>query len=254
MAGDALAANVYYEDELVTLYCADNAVILPCLSDVDLVVTSPPYNLGTTNGGASGMHAGSLAARDLSGGYTTYDDARDQDDYDRWQRLTLLLLWNTLSDTGAIFYNHKPRVQGGVAQLPTDYGIGLPLRQVIVWDRGTGMNFSESFFLPKCEWISVWAKPDWRLCNRSASQVGDVWRFPPEQAADHPAPFPIGLPARAIESSQPSIVLDPFAGSGTTLIAAKAAGVRSVGIELSERYCEVAAKRLAQGSLFEVGA
>ena len=70
-----------------------------------------------------------------------------------------------------------------------------------------------------------------------------MWRVP-QEPSDHPCPFPIGLPARAIESAGPRTVLDPFAGSGTTLRAAKDAGVHAVGIEKSERYCEMIVKRL----------
>lgn len=236
----------YYEDDLVTLYHGDALAVLPQLSGVDLFFTSPPYNLGTTNGGPSGMHAGSLAARDLAGGYLSYDDAMPQQDYDAWQRIVVLSMWRALSDEGAIFYNHKPRVQDGIAALPTDYGTGLPLRQVITWDRGTGMNFSERFFLPKSEWIVVWAKPSWKLSGRSASQLGDVWKVPPESAAHHPAPFPVALPTKAIASTDARVVCDPFAGSGTTLRAAKDCGRRAIGVELDERYCEMTAKRLSQ--------
>jgi DNA modification methylase len=66
---------------------------------------------------------------------------------------------------------------------------------------------------------------------------------------DHPAPFPIGIPTLAIETTSPDLVLDPFAGSGTTLRAASNAGIRSVGIEKSEHYCELIARRMAQTAL-----
>jgi len=240
----------YYADDLVTLYCAEAEEILPDLEGVDLVFTSPPYNLGTSNGGPSGMKAISLAAKNLAGGYADSDDALPQEVYDEWQTEIVRLCWTTLSDRGALFYNHKPRVQGGICRLPTDYGADLPLRQVITWDRGTGMNFSKHFYLPKSEWIVVWAKPDWRLVSKSASQIGDVWRVSPEQDTAHPAPFPLGLPARAIETTAPTLVLDPFAGSGTTLRAACDAGVRSIGIERSQTYCDLIVQRLGQRSLF----
>lgn len=236
----------YYDEGGITIYHGDCEDVLPSLSGVDLVFTSPPYNLGTCNGGPGSMSAGSLAAKDLAGGYENYDDALAQHVYDGWQSYVVALMWETLSDSGAIFYNHKPRVQGGRALLPTRYGADLPLRQIITWDRSTGLNFSESFFLPKSEWIVVWAKPAWRLAERERCQVGDVWRVPVEQSTAHPAPFPLGLPATAITATAPELVLDPFLGSGTTLRAAKDAGVRGIGIEKSERYCEIAAKRLAQ--------
>jgi len=239
----------YYVDDNVTIYNADHRDILPHLIGIDMVFTSPPYNLGTSTHGRSGMHSGSLAAKNLAGGYRTYSDDMPQREYDLWQTETVTQLWNTLSDNGAIFYNHKPRIQNGECKLPTDYGAELPLRQIITWDRGTGMNFSSSFFLPKSEWIVVWAKPAFKLTDKSASQIGDVWHIPPETADDHPAPFPLKLPATAIAATTANTILDPYAGSGTTLLAARNLGRKAIGIELDERYCEIAANRLAQMAL-----
>lgn len=234
----------YYEDELVTLYHGDCVDILPKLNNIDMVFTSPPYNMGTSTGGGFGL--GSLAAQDLADGYDGDVDSMPHEEYADWQTEVLSLCWASLSDAGAIFYNHKPRPMNGVLKLPIDYGVGLPLRQIIVWDRGTGMNFSESHFLPKCEWIVVWAKTDWRLPDKKASGIGDIWHISPETTGDHPAPFPIKLPSTAITAVEPKLVLDPFAGSGTTLRAAKNLGVRCIGIEQSERYCELIVARLGQ--------
>lgn len=237
----------YYEDEYVTIYNADNRDIIPQLSDIDMVFTSPPYNLGTTTGGGVGIW--SVAAKDLQNGYRTYSDDMPQNEYDTWQTETVSALWRTLTETGAIFYNHKPRVQNGISKLPTEYGIGLPLRQIITWDRGTGMNFSRSFFLPKTEWIVIWAKPAFQLISKSAAQIGDIWHIPPEQDTKHPAPFPLALPTKAINATNAETILDPFAGSGTTLIAARNLGRKAIGIEMDERYCKIASTRLAQTAL-----
>ena len=237
----------YYDEDGITIYHGDCREVLPTLADVDLVFTSPPYNLGVTNGG--GIHGGSFFVAKLGDGYADHDDAMPQHVYDAWQTMTVAMLWETLSDRGAIFYNHKPRPQASTGLMLPMYGGKLPLRQIVIWDRGTGMNFSESFFLPKQEWILIWAKPAFRLASRDKCAVGDVWRIPVETGSEHPAPFPLKLPATAIEATAPRLVLDPFSGSGTTLRAAKDAGVSAIGIELSERYCEIAAKRLAQGVL-----
>lgn len=154
-------------------------------ASADLIVTSPPYNL---SGGANGFGPKSLwKAAKLANGYDTYSDDLPYADYVEWQKACLTEMWRLLSPTGAIFYNHKPRVQNGNLQTPLDLNPGLPVRQIVIWNRGNGMNFSKSFFLPSHEWIVVFAKPDFRL--RSASSGKDVWNIPEERKNDHPAPF-----------------------------------------------------------------
>jgi modification methylase len=256
----------YYTSDSVVIYHGDCLTVLPELGLFDLVFTSPPYNLGTTTGGGFGHYAedarlgkargggGKWNGGALAEGYEDHGDAMPWPAYEDWQRSVLSLLWAHIEDDGAIFYNHKPRVQDREVWLPLRLNPDLPLRQIITWVRAGGVNFAPTHYVPTYEWIMVLAKPGFRLKSKGASGVGDVWRVPQEANTAHPAPFPVGLPARAIESAAPRTLLDPFVGSGTTLVAAKAAGVPAVGIEKSERYCEVAAKRLAQGSLFGVGA
>ncbi len=246
----------YFEEDGITIYHGDCLDAMGQLSGVDLVVTSPPYNLGThPSGRGSGMHAGSgytangktwTRVADLAGGYGTHTDDMPQEDYDKWQRQCVYAMWRTLSWGGAIFYNHKPRPFNGQVKLPTDYGSGLPLRQVVIWDRGVGMNFAPTHFLPKSEWICIWADAEWRLADRTMSSLGDVWHIAPESSTEHPAPFPMELASRAIGATTAKLVLDPFMGSGTTLRAAKDLGRKAIGIEIEERYCEIAAKRLSQ--------
>lgn len=250
----------YYDRAGITIYNGDCLEIMPQLSCIDMVFTSPPYNMNRhPTGAGSGMHTGSgytgngkvwHGVSDLAGGYADFDDAMDHDDYDEWQSACVAAMWKTLSDRGAIFYNHKPRPFNRQLKLPIAYGGGIPLRQIITWDRGVGLNFSACHFLPKCEWVLVWAKDGWRLADRRSSAAGDVWRIPPEASREHPAPFPVRLPQTAISATTAETVLDPFMGSGTTLLAARNEGRKAIGIERCERYCEVAAKRLSQGSLF----
>lgn len=253
----------YYEDATATIYHGDCREVLPSWvghTEFDLVFTSPPYNLGSgpwehlghwkpgdSAGGKSKWRNGS----DGSGGvtYEDHEDTMPWPDYVAWQRAVLGDLWSLLSRDGAIFYNHKPRVIGGRLWTPMELNPGLPLRQIVTWARAGGLNFNPTAYVPTYEWIMVFATHTWRLKSKAASGVGDVWRVPQEPNPDHPAPFPVGLPARAIETTGPGSVLDPFMGSGTTLVAAKQLGRKAVGIELSERYCEIAAKRLAQGVL-----
>ena len=92
---------------------------------------------------------------------------------------------------------------------------------------------------------------------RPSHQWGSVWRFPIERTRSHPAQKPLAMMSQIIDvsSRDGDTVLDPFMGSGTTLRAAKDMGRQAIGIEQEERYCEIAAKRLAQEVLpLELGA
>lgn len=245
----------YYSEDGITIYHGDCMDVLPWLEEqVGLVVTSPPYNMGLVPGGnGRGMYrpgASNKAGRFRDGYDGGHDDAMEQGAYDDWQRTVLAMLWTRLADTGAIFYNHRPRVEHGVLRPPLGMDFGLPLRQIIIWDRGTGIDVNLRHFCTRQEWVLLFAKPDFRLVDHAASGMGDVWRLGMEyKETGHPAPFPLSLPMMAIRATGARSVLDPFMGSGTTLRAAKDAGATAIGIEKSERYCEIAANRLAQGVL-----
>lgn len=241
----------YYSEGGITIFHGDCLEVMADLGGVDLVVTSPPYNLGVSSGGGlkSALGNGRWARAELAHGYGSHGDALAPEVYAEWQRECLRAMWATLSDEAAIFYNHKPRIQNGIVELPLAWNPGLPLRQIITWARAGGFNYSPTFFVPTYEWIMVFAKPDFRLKSKEASGAGDLWRIPQEANTAHPAPFPIGLPMRAINATRAQAILDPFMGSGTTLRAAKDCGRMAIGIEIEERFCEIAAQRLAQGAL-----
>jgi site-specific DNA-methyltransferase (adenine-specific) len=251
-----------------TLYRADCRDILPTLPTVDAFITSPPYNLGnTTAGGFPLGHydpSGGLAARggmdkwgggELRDGYGIHEDAMPHEEYVEWQKGVLRLCWAQLSPSGAIFYNHKPRVLSGIAITPLVYNPDLPVRQIIIWARSGGMNFSPAFYLPTHEWIVLLAKPDFRLRDKAASGVGDVWRIHQNDGGnEHPAPFPLLLPATILETTSAEVICDPFMGSGTTGVACAQAGRRFIGIELEPRWFDLACQRIdaaySQGRLF----
>jgi site-specific DNA-methyltransferase (adenine-specific) len=237
----------YFSDAACVIYHGDVRDVLPQLpaASVDLVFTSPPYNLGVTTGGGFPGARGKWQSAALADGYADHHDAMPTADYEQWQRDTLTECWRVLAPTGAIYYNHKPRVQCGVLWTPFVLNPNLPVRQVVIWKRAGGMNFAPTHYVPTHEWIVILAKPDFRLRSKGASGAGDVWDVPQESGTPHPAPFPLRLPLTALETTGARRVLDPFMGSGTTLVAAKQLGRHAIGIELSERYCEMAAKRLA---------
>lgn len=247
----------YYSSALVDLYLGDNLRVLAEIEErgveVDLVVTSPPYNLGSSPwpalSGWTPSHGRGSSKWDASGGdidYDNHDDAMPWSEYVRWQHETWRRLWSVLSPRGAIFWNHKPRVIGGRLWKPDEL---IPdelrdhLRQEVIWARSGGVNYNETAYVSTHERIYVVAREGWRLRSKASSGVGDVWRIH-QRPSKHPAPFPLELPARAIETTDPRLVLDPYAGSGTTLLAASKAGVCSIGIEKSAVYCQMARERL----------
>jgi DNA modification methylase len=199
--------------------------------------------MGRSSGG--GFGAGSRS-RGLVNGYHEDRDNLSWSAYFQWQQRVLLQLWKGLAEDGAIYYNVRSRVQKGELLHPLSWLPKLPLRQIIVWNRKQGINFNDRFYLPSHEWILVFAKPAWRLRDRSAAAIGDVWTVLPErQKFGHPCPFPEALVKLALETTRPRCVLDPFAGSGTTLVAAKRMGIRSIGVEKTKEYCDAAVQRLS---------
>jgi site-specific DNA-methyltransferase (adenine-specific) len=218
--------------------------LIPSAS-VDLVVTSPPYNLkNSTGNGMKDGRGGKWANAALVNGYVTHDDCMPHDDYCAWQRRCLDQMFRLLANDGAIFYNHKWRVQDGLLQDRRDIVGDFPVRQIIIWKRKGGINFNPGYFLPTYEVIYLIAKPDFRLAPK-ANACGDVWDFMQEMENPHPAPFPLELIERIIGSTKAQVVLDPFMGSGTTAVAAKNLGRDYIGVEVAEQYCAMSRRRLA---------
>jgi site-specific DNA-methyltransferase (adenine-specific) len=229
----------YYSDDAVTIYHGDCREILPGISGVGQVLTSPPYNLNGDGNNSAGTYF-----RRLATGYASHSDDMPREEYVEWQKQVVRLCWDTLAVDGAIYYNHKPRVGGDRVRLPLELiPLDLPIRQIITWDRGSGFNRQRTYYCPSYEWVILVAKPAFRTNTRSEF---DVWRVSLDPPSEHPAPFPLSLATLAIRTTDAQVVLDPFMGSGTTLRAAKDLGRKAIGIEIEERYCEIAAKRMAQ--------
>jgi modification methylase len=216
-------------------------------NSVDLVVTSPPYNLknSTGNGMKPCTTSGKWANAALQNGYSHYDDNMPHDEYAQWQRECLSEMYRLIKPDGAIFYNHKWRVQDGLLQDRQDIVNGFPVRQIIIWRRKGGINFNPGYFLPTYEVIYMIAKPEFKLVPK-ANAHGDVWEFTQEMNNAHPAPFPIKLINRIISSTFANIILDPFMGSGTTAIAALLNGRQYIGMEISPEYITLAERRIGE--------
>jgi site-specific DNA-methyltransferase (adenine-specific) len=119
----------------------------------------------------------------------------------------------------------------------------FPVRQIIIWEREGGINFNPGYFLPIYEVIYLICKPDFELAPK-ANAWKDVWHIPQESKNPHPAPFPVELAQRCIESTTAKTVLDPFLGSGSSAIAAEALHRNWIGIEISKDYCKLANERI----------
>ncbi len=235
------------ESFLNKIICGDTLEVMRQMPDksIDLVVTSPPYNLknSTGNGMKAGTKTGRWANNPLQNGYAHHNDKMPHDEYVAWQKECLSEAMRLLKDDGAIFYNHKRRVQGGIMQDRDDIVKDFPVRQIIIWKRAGGFNFNPGYFVPSYEVIYLICKPKFRLAPKK-NGYSDVWEFSQEMKNKHPAPFPLALPFRCIESTEAQIILDPFSGSGTTAMAAKQLNRKYIGIEISPEYCELAENRI----------
>ena len=234
------------EDYLNKIFLGDALSILKTLPDeiVDVGVTSPPYNKGENK-------KGWLVDRVKYVGAT---DNLPEAVYQSIQIAVLDELYRITKPGGSFFYNHKIRWERGILLHPMDWlrKTKWVIRQEIIWDRMIAANIRGWRFWQVDERIYWLYKPKGkRLIGEELKPkhalLTSIWRFPPEQKNPHPAPFPLALPVRAIYSvmeDRKGVVIDPYCGSGTTIVAAKILGHDFIGIDISPEYVEFARKRL----------
>ena len=234
-----------------TIINSDILVAMESIQDktFDVVITSPPYNLRNTcsprkneNRRFWGVCSKSKSGL-ISDGYDGCDDNMDPDVYVSWQRQCLNQMLRVIKDTGAIFYNHKWNIRNGILEDRKPIVSGFPVRQIIIWDRRSGMAFNPTFFLPVYEVIYIIAKKKFKLMPK-ANLNTDIWHIFYEHKNPHPAAFPLEIPDTILTSCPGNFVLDPFMGSGTVAICAIKNKWNYVGIEQSEKYCKMAEKRI----------
>ncbi|MBR2178871.1 MAG: site-specific DNA-methyltransferase [Selenomonadaceae bacterium] len=212
---------------------------------VDIVITSPPYNLlnSTGNGLSKNTKVGKWKNAAIKNGYVDYEDNMPYDEYVEWQRECVSEMCRIIKDDGAIFYNNKNRVQAGLLQDRGEILAGFPLRQIITWKRSGAINFNPGYFLPTTEQIYLLCGKNFKLA-KGANKNTDVWQVKQEMKNPHPAPFPEELTDIIVSSTTGKIILDPFAGSGTTAISSRRYGRNFILIEKSRKYCEIAKARI----------
>ena len=210
----------YYQDESCTIYCGDCREILPNLPKVDLVLTDPPY--GIFKRVDSGIMFGKATIYSIDQSATKWDKKPDKNTLDLvTAKAPQYIIWG-----GNYMADHLGSCSG-------------PL----VWNKLTGNN---SYADGELAWSNV-AGTLRIFTHQWCGAFKDSERG---LRAVHPTQKPVALFKWCIGlANNPRTVLDPFMGSGTTLVAAKNLGLRAIGIEIEEQYCEIAARRLAQAVL-----
>lgn len=208
----------YYSDDSVTIYHGDCLEVSEWL-DADVLVTDPPYGIALRSG-----RGGSFGASEVAGDEST--ESRD----------TVVRRWG-----------ERPALVFG------KWSITHPAqaRAVLIWDKGAhvGMGDLTIPWKPNTEEIYVLGHGFTGHRNTSVLRhlaiAGTVGRAD-QGTRHHPTEKPVDLLRDLIGNCPPGVIADPFMGSGTTLRAAKDLGRRAIGIEIEERYCEIAAQRCAQ--------
>lgn len=241
------ANNIYiFNDDFLTTECVET-------NTVDLIITSPPYNVDIR--------------------YNSYDDRISYNIYLEFSEKWLKKSYELLKDDGRFCLNIPlDKNKGGQQSVYADIvsiakKIGWKYHSTIIWNEqnisrrtawGSWLSASAPYVIAPVEVIVVLYKEQWK--KTSGSQVSDitredfiewtngVWNFSGEskKRVRHPAPFPIELPKRCIKlfSFVGDVVLDPFLGSGSTLITCVLTGRKGIGIEIDKNYCEIARRRL----------
>lgn len=206
--------SLYYEDEHVTLYHGD------CLEEhrewlaADVLVTDPPYGMN------SALTRSALDVP-IAGDHNT--EVRDR----------ALAAWGKKP---AIVFGHwkKPRPNA--------------IRHLGIWDKvHMALGAASAPFATNHEEFYLLGEGKWSPGRRRT--VIRVPNLLGGSRPDHPTPKPIPLMEKLVEVAPPGVIADPFAGSGSTLVAARNLGRRAIGVEIEEKFCELIATRLSQGAL-----
>lgn len=221
----------YYQDDLVTLYHGDCREVTAWL-EADVLVTDPPYGTQATAANPRGGYGRRQDKKKRGGRHAPEEDgvgATILGDSDTSVRDAALTIWR------------GPALVFGSPRMPDPPGEWVDR---LVWDKKRpGMNGGPWRYRHE----SVFVSAGFLRTSNAAVSVIEAW---PDQI-DHIHAKPLALMLRLVAAAPlGATIADPFAGSGSTLVAAKQLGRKSIGVELEERYCEIAAKRLAQDTLF----
>ena len=234
----------YYEADGITIYHGDALEVLGSIEgSVDAVLTDPPYASGARTEAAKSS-SGAMVRGVKFNARPIDNDQMTTTGFVWLMRQTALRCYPLLPDGGSflsfIDWRQWPNLVGALETC------NYRVQGMVVWDKGS-MGLGNGF-RAQHELVCHASKGVPTIHDKG---VGNVLGFPRQEPVDHPSPKPEGLVGRLLDvvTKPGDLVLDPFMGAGTTLRAAKDRGRRCVGIESVEAYCEIAAKRLAQGVL-----
>ena len=220
---------------------------------IDLIVTSPPYNVGIE--------------------YNSHNDALSYKSYLEWTKSWLKKALDLLKSDGRMCLNIPlDKNKGGQQSVYADITtiakkIGWNYHSTIIWNEGnisrrtawgSWLSASAPYVIAPVEVIVVLYKKSWKKQRKGVSDItkpefiewtNGLWTFSGEskKRIGHPAPFPLELPKRCIKlfSYVGDVVLDPFLGSGTTVIAANKLNRKAIGVELDKEYFRLAVNRIS---------
>lgn len=218
----------YFDEDGITIYLGDCKKILPWIQPVDLLLTDPPYGIGADGSNASHNRGNTKRGKQMAVCKDYGVSEWDKEPPPRW------------------FLDSAQEVAKNAILWGGNY-YGLPASSCwLVWDKDNGENQYADCELAWTNMEKAVRKFKWRWSGMLQEQMGDK-----KENRVHPTQKPLAL-MRWCLSLVPDAqtVLDPFMGSGTTLVAARLEGRKAIGIEISEKYCESAVKRLAQKTLF----
>ena len=206
----------YYERDGITIYHGDCREIMPELPEVDLLLTDPPYGMDFQSNHRIVKHD-----KIAGDGELPLESIRAFIAAARFAAY-VFCRWDNLQE--------MPKPKSVLAWVKNNHSMGDLLHE-------HGRKWEACCFYPGSDHEFVRRIPDVIFADRTGNVM-------------HPTEKPVDLMRQIIAANVGECVLDPFMGSGTTLLAAKLECRKAIGIELEERYCEIAAKRLAQGVLF----
>ena len=222
-------------------------------NSIDTILFSPPYN-------KKGLRGGVKTSESIWKGsnidYETYDDNLPEDEYQAWQIDIVNECYRIIKPTGSIFYQHKIRNWARKGSHPMEWltKVKTQFYQEIIWHRRSTMAMDERYLFNTTERIYWFCKDKPQVYKQQVAEQyrSDVWDMAPARNNRHPAPFPQQLAENCIllTTKPGDCVYDPFAGSGTTLAAARQLGRLSIGTEIDPAYIALAQARL-QPTQFE---